>query len=644
MRHPWRIGTPPSMGGRVAIPPRVCLLPPLCLTAKFLREIAPFIISQFLIWLLAGVIPLYPMTALGGTLSSQVITRADFDPALYEVVREQTPGTLPLPLQPNDPRLLSVETLDVSGRGLSSLKGIEFFTNLRALSAGHNQLTLLGGQALPPRLEYLDLSYNEITAAVNLILPETLAYLDLSHNLLSSLDPFDFPEGLARLNVSDNFLWNQEDHPAGRQVTLDGNFIEGPGIRPASLIYKGTAPLFLTVGQSARLLFQSFYSSVRDDTPVPPELLQIAVSDPPPVRVTREPDGFYLESAAPGNDTVMVSIWYPSADRAQTPAARRADIPLVISPALSASNPLPSGEAAVLEQLRVTGKASVNLAQYTAGASFTPAFLQSLANQGQSLILRYYDKLTIELTVQALQSSAFSNLSPNALIQLGVKPLPLNRLNPQAPFSRQGLYAVPNTGFLCDAKIHTGYGQPRNILFDGPVRVTWNLSGQALDPYQGPCLTGVIRRSETRLGLLGGWQDTDNQALVCVTQRLGDLYLAQSQTLSQIRMTLGDLAASWNGRPLSSEVAPYLYQGRVMIPAAWLEDSLGVHIQWDPLLEKALWNDHGHGGALTSGRTEEPDPIMMKGVLMAPLRLLNQTLDLEIQYFPKTRTLRINGN
>jgi hypothetical protein len=583
------------------------------------------------------------MTALGGTLSSQVITWADFDPALYEIIREQTPGTLPLPLQPNDPQLLSVETLDVSGRGLSSLKGIEFFTNLRTLSAGHNQLTLLGGQTLPAQLEYLDLSYNEITAAVNLILPETLAYLDLSHNRLSSLDHFDFPKGLAKLNVSDNFLWNQEDHPAGRLVTLDGNFIEGPGIRSASLIYKGTAPLLLTVGQSARLSFQSFYSSARDDTPVPPELLHIAVSDPP-VRVIREATGFYLESVAPGNDTIMVSIWHPSGDRAQTPAARRADIPLVVSPALSGSTPLPSGEAAVLEHMSATGKASVNLAQYTGGASFTPAFLQSLANQGQSLILRYYDSLTIELTVQALQSAAFSNLSPNAFIQLGVKPLPLDPLNPQASFSRQGLYAIPNTGFLCDAKIHTGYGQPRSILFDGPVRVTWNLTGQTPAPYQGPYLTGVIRRSETRLGLLGGWRDTNNQALVCVTQRLGELYLAQSQTLSQVRMTLGDPTASWNGRPLSSETAPYLYQGRVMIPAAWLEDSLGVHVQWDPVLEKAVWNDHGHGGVLTSGRTEEPDPILMKGVLMAPLRLLNQTLDLEVQYFPKTRALRINGN
>jgi hypothetical protein len=81
-----------------------------------------------------------------------------------------------------------------------------------------------------------------------------------------------------------------------------------------------------------------------------------------------------------------------------------------------------------------------------------------------------------------------------------------------------------------------------------------------------------------------------------------------------------------------------------MIPAAWLEESLGVHVQWDPLSQTAVWNDHGHGGVLTSGRTEEPDPIMMKGVLMAPLRLLNQTLDLEVQYFPKTRELRVNGN
>jgi hypothetical protein len=172
------------------------------------------------------------------------------------------------------------------------------------------------------------------------------------------------------------------------------------------------------------------------------------------------------------------------------------------------------------------------------------------------------------------------------------------------------------------------------------VRATWNLTGQSFPDPNGPLLTGIIRRSETRLGLLGGWRDTANQALVCVTQRLGELTLAQTHELSQLRITLGSAEAFWNGKPLAAQIAPFLYHGRSMIPAAWLAESLNVHILWDSDAGRATWND----GPLSSGRTEEPEPMMFGDELMTPLNMINARLDLEIQYFPATREIRINTN
>jgi hypothetical protein len=584
---------------------------------------------------------LCPAPAWGGALTGQIINRADFDPALYEAVSRQIPGGLPLPLQSGDPLLSSAETLDISGLGLTSLKGIEHFPNLTFLNASHNRLTLLGGQTLPARLEYLDLSHNQITAAVNLTLPGTLNYLDLSGNLLTGIGQFDFPEALSRLNVSDNFLREKDDHPAGRLVDLDGNFIDGPGILPASLLYKGSSPLYLPVGQSQLLPFRFFYSSAREDTPVPPELLQIAAPESL-VRVSRGQTGFYLEGLAPGSDLVMVTLWYPEFNRAQTPSVRRVDIPVAVGSGAPARPP--SGESAVLENLGATGKASLNLSGYSQGVTFTPAFLGSLASRGQSLILRHGTALTLELPPAALESAAFSGLSPNALVQFGIQPLSLDSSedspDPQKPYYQQGLYAVPGTRFLCGAQIHDGYGNLRNIAFDGPVRVTWNLAGHSLPEPHGALLTGVLRRSETRLGLLGGWRDTANQALVCVTQRLGELTLAQTHELSQLRITLGSAEASWNGNVLTARIAPFIYRGRSMIPAAWLAESLDVHILWDPVSQEITWN----GGPLADRRTEEPGPMVFDGELTTPLNMINARLDLEVQYFPATREIRINSN
>jgi hypothetical protein len=69
-----------------------------------------------------------------------------------------------------------------------------------------------------------------------------------------------------------------------------------------------------------------------------------------------------------------------------------------------------------------------------------------------------------------------------------------------------------------------------------------------------------------------------------------------------------------------------------------------VRIYWDPLEGKAIWNDHGHGGPMQRDLGNNLGPMRVQETLMVPWYLVNQWLDLETQYFPKTRELRINAN
>ena len=80
----------------------------------------------------------------------------------------------------------AVTEIDVNSKNITSLKGIEFFPNLKKLDCGHNRLTSLD-VSKNTELTYLKCSYNRLTE-LDVSKNTELTYLDCGYNRLTELD------------------------------------------------------------------------------------------------------------------------------------------------------------------------------------------------------------------------------------------------------------------------------------------------------------------------------------------------------------------------------------------------------------------------------------------------------------------------
>ena len=128
----------------------------------------------------------------------------------------------------SDTEIAAVEEIDCYDKGISNLKGIEYFTALRSLSCGRNQLTALD-VSKNTALTYLHCSYNQLTSldvSKNTALTKLYCYnnqltsLDVSKNTaLTYLDCWG--NSLTKLDVSKNTALTYLDCGYNKLTALD---------------------------------------------------------------------------------------------------------------------------------------------------------------------------------------------------------------------------------------------------------------------------------------------------------------------------------------------------------------------------------------------------------------------------------------
>jgi hypothetical protein len=102
--------------------------------------------------------------------------------------------------------------VNLSLKGLTSLKGIEFPEGIKIVYCSYNQLTSLEG--LPEGVKYVYCDHNKLTSLKGL--PEGVKYVDCDNNQLTSLE--GLPQGIKEVHCCYNQLTSLEGLPQGVKI------------------------------------------------------------------------------------------------------------------------------------------------------------------------------------------------------------------------------------------------------------------------------------------------------------------------------------------------------------------------------------------------------------------------------------------
>lgn len=120
-----------------------------------------------------------------------------------------------------------------------------------------------------------------------------------------------------------------------------------------------------------------------------------------------------------------------------------------------------------------------------------------------------------------------------------------------------------------------------------------------------------------------------------------------------IVLQLDNTTASVNGESVKLDVAPFLKDGRTLVPLRFVTEALGANLEWNAE-EQSITLRRGtdrmklvlnSSEALVNGKTVFLDvpAINHKGRTMVPIRFVIENFDLEIEFDDKTRTITIRA-
>ena len=253
------------------------------------------------------------VSILPSVLYGEVVNESDISPSLLAAVREVT-GLVPIFPTTTENPFFNITELDISGRSVSSLKGIRYFSALTSLAVDYNKLTTLRGIDFPSGISSLSLSQNSISDLTLVVWPAALTSLDLRNNRLTNPLDTAFPDGIATIQIDNNFLTVKTiGAPRGCAVSYGGNFIfEANAIRPATLVVKDVQGINLSPGEQKPIPFVSITSSTNPGNQVPPKLLQATIAGSNDmeevVSLEREEYRFLVTAKNSGSDSLTISL------------------------------------------------------------------------------------------------------------------------------------------------------------------------------------------------------------------------------------------------------------------------------------------------------------------------------------------------
>lgn len=115
-------------------------------------------------------------------------------------------------------------------------------------------------------------------------------------------------------------------------------------------------------------------------------------------------------------------------------------------------------------------------------------------------------------------------------------------------------------------------------------------------------------------------------------------------TAQTIKLIIGRIEASVDGRAYTLEAAPYINPAvsRTLVPVRFISEALNAGVAWDPKTRQVTIKDRGKEITLTIGSREvkvnevqqiiDCAPVTLSGRTFVPLRFIIETLEAEVKY------------
>lgn len=601
---------------------------------------------------------LFSQAAALPALANETYSESAFSPSLITALRNVTGEKLEFPISADDP-IFKRTSLDLSGQGITGLKGLSFFTNLTTLNLDSNKLTSLSRGEFPDNIRTLSLAHNSITSIDDAAWPSHMTSLDLSNNRLTSPSYSRLPIGLKTVNLSNNFLTNKLTViPKGCTANYEGNFIyEANKIRPATLVVKDVTAINLSPGGQQAIPFVSVTSSTNPNNTVPSSLITASLikGDDSPLQLNREEYRFLVSATKAGTDSLLVSLNLTDYTLNQYDSMsltfHQVNIPVTVwadaaeRPGAAAAN---NGDAAVSNA--VSGRSNnavVDMTRFSDGkAAFSPGLLSQLAAQDKKLILTHdFGNLTLEkdnLTALVNQAAVSSNsaivitLNPYDTRPVGFGP---------SRFSEKEIFSLQYKDFNFQVQLSVPGKPLANLELTAPVTALLYLRGQDFTAWDFEHLT-AIKDNGSSLDILGGTFDKSTYRFTYILNGAGRYGLAtRAKAVNWIDLRLNSNTMTLSdGTTGTVDPAPLLYRGSTMVPIRSVFEKMGATVQWNNISRTARISYRSktlyirQSGTITG---TDMQPYTINGRMLVPLRYISTEIGATVLWWSQEGRIRI---
>ena len=581
-----------------------------------------------------------------------------FSPTLITAIRNVTGRPLTFPLRADDP-VFQLTSLDLSGQGITGLKGLSHFTQLTELNLDSNRLTSLDRGEFPDNIRTLSLAHNSITSINDTVWPSKMTSLDLSNNRLTSPSSSRLPSGLKSINLSNNFLTNKLTIiPRGCTPNYEGNFIyEANKIRPATLVVKELDAINLSPKEQQAIPFVSITSSTNPNNTVPDSLITATLlkGDDSPLQLNREEYRFVVTAVKAGTDSLVIRLnltdYTLGEYESMSLTFHQVNIPVTVwtdasqRPGATSAN---NGDAAV--EIAVSGRSNnavVDMTRFKDGkASFSPGLLSQLASQNKKLILTHdFGNLTLEsnnLTALANQSA----VSANSSIVITLNPYDLRPVGfGPSRFSEKEVFSLQYKDFNFQVQLSVPGRGLSNLSLPAPVTALLYLRGQDFTAWDFNHLT-AIKDNGNSLDILGGTFDSSTYRFTYLLNGAGRYGLATRAKnpqwidlrLNSTTMTLSD------GSTATVDPAPLLYRGNTMVPIRSVFEAMGAVVQWNSISQTTRISYGSKSLYIRQNGTisgTDMQSYTINGRMLVPLRYISTELGVTVLWWSQEGQIRI---